>query len=178
MPPVNLRPVNLKQVDWLIISLRIIYLDAFSKAFKKYLPVNLKIRFEKLKNRFIVQGMNTPYTPKKPVLTDWHRADIKAALEKAGWSLRKLAEHHGYAPSTLINALAGQYPNAERIIAEAIGKHPKEIWPSRYDADGVPLKLKAFPRTRPAHWAKPGKKPCIKDTASDAAINGNVEGRK
>ena len=32
-------------------------------------------------------AMNTPQKAKKQ---DWHRADIKAALEKAGWTLRKL----------------------------------------------------------------------------------------
>ena len=27
---------------------------------------------------------------------DWHPADVKCALEKAGWSLRRLSRHHGY----------------------------------------------------------------------------------
>lgn len=71
--------------------------------------------------------------PKKTDLQDWHRADIVAALRKAGWSLRRLATHHGYAaPTTLTNALARPWPKGERLIAEAIGIDPAEIWPSRY----------------------------------------------
>ncbi|PND33745.1 transcriptional regulator [Achromobacter pulmonis] len=71
--------------------------------------------------------------PKKPASSDWHRADIKAALEKAGWSLRRLAAHHGYAaPTTLTIPLNRPWPKGERIIAAAIGVDPAEIWPSRY----------------------------------------------
>lgn len=70
---------------------------------------------------------------KKASPQDWHRADIKSALEKAGWSLRKLSTHHGYAnPNTLQTALNRPWPKAERYIAEAIGVEPAEIWPSRY----------------------------------------------
>ncbi|WP_449392795.1 helix-turn-helix domain-containing protein [Eoetvoesiella caeni] len=71
--------------------------------------------------------------PKKPAPQDWHRADIKAALEKAGWSLRKLSKAHGYAaPTTLTIPLARPWPKGERIIADAIGIDPAKIWPSRY----------------------------------------------
>ncbi|MGH8426375.1 MAG: helix-turn-helix domain-containing protein [Gammaproteobacteria bacterium] len=72
--------------------------------------------------------------PKKAgLLEDWHPADIVAELRKAGWSLRKLAIHHGYkAPSTLKNAIAAPWPKGERLIAEAIGVKPQDIWPSRF----------------------------------------------
>lgn len=74
-------------------------------------------------------------TPKKTDLQDWHRADIVAELRKAGWSLRRLATHHGYAaPTTLTNALARPWPKGERIIAAAIGVDPATIWPSRYES--------------------------------------------
>lgn len=77
-------------------------------------------------------------TPKKPALTDWHRADIKAALEKRGWSLRRLSAHHGYAAGSILMALHAPWPKAERIIARAIGVKPQQIWPSRYHEDGKP----------------------------------------
>lgn len=70
---------------------------------------------------------------KKASLKDWHRADIVAELRKAGWSLRRLATHHGYAaPTTLTTALARPWPKGERLIADAIGIDPANIWPSRY----------------------------------------------
>ena len=77
--------------------------------------------------------MSTLQNAKKPVTEDWHRAEIVCALRMAGWSLRKLSAHHGYAsPTTLINALDHSWPKGERLIAAAIGIDPSEIWPSRY----------------------------------------------
>lgn len=64
--------------------------------------------------------------------TDWHRADIVAALHKQGVSLSQLSIDAGLSPSTLRNALRAPYPRAEEIIAQAIGVTPQEIWPSRY----------------------------------------------
>jgi Ner family transcriptional regulator len=77
--------------------------------------------------------MNKAPHPKKAGKTDWHRADIVAALRKAGWSLRKLAAHHGYAsPTTMTHALDRHWPKGERLIATAIGVAPETIWPTRY----------------------------------------------
>lgn len=86
---------------------------------------------------------------------DWHRADIKAALEKAGWTLRKLAVANGYVAGVMCHPLNQQYPKAEAIIAKAIGETPQAIWPSRYNADGTPKKL-AAPRQR-ATYIKPAR---------------------
>lgn len=80
--------------------------------------------------------MSTRHHPKKTPRGDWHPADIKAALEKAGWSLRRLSLHHGYkSATTLKEALHRRWPKAERLIAEAIGMDPAHIWPRRYPQD-------------------------------------------
>lgn len=63
---------------------------------------------------------------------DMHRADIRAELMKKGISLAQLGVKHGLAKTTLRNALDKPYPRGEKIIAEAIGKAPEDIWPSRY----------------------------------------------
>lgn len=80
------------------------------------------------------------FTPvKKASQEDWHPADVKAALEKAGWTLRALAATHGLTGSTTLSAtLVRSYPINEKRIADALGLHPKDIWPSRYHADGSP----------------------------------------
>jgi len=75
--------------------------------------------------------MSTSLTPKKTA-EDWHRADIVAAVRKAGWSLRKLSIKAELSPGALNNALDRSWPKAERIIAAAIGVEPETIWPSRY----------------------------------------------
>ncbi|RKS87762.1 Nlp family transcriptional regulator [Orbus hercynius] len=66
-------------------------------------------------------------------IQDWHRADIRAALEKQGLSLRKLSREAGLSENTLRNVLDRKWPKGERIIADAIGLNPEEIWPSRYE---------------------------------------------
>lgn len=78
-------------------------------------------------------------TAKKGRPKDWHPADIKAALEKKGWTLRALATHHGLSSSsTLSHTFERSYPLNEKRIAEAIGVPVQTIWPSRYYADGSP----------------------------------------
>ena len=69
---------------------------------------------------------------KKRSNSDWHPADIVAAIRKAGTSLSALGRANGLANTTLRNALDKPYPRAEQIIASAIGVTPEEIWPSRY----------------------------------------------
>lgn len=61
---------------------------------------------------------------------DWHPADIKAALEKRGLSLRALAKQYEY--SHIQRVLQGPWWAAEQIVARAIGVPAQKIWPSRY----------------------------------------------
>ena len=82
--------------------------------------------------------MNTLSKSKKPARQDWHKADIKAAVEKAGYSLRQLSMLHGKAACYMKEALARPLPKAEAIIAKLIGRAPSDIWPSRYEPDGTP----------------------------------------
>jgi len=75
---------------------------------------------------------------KKP-RTGWHRADIKAALEKTGWSMSALSRAHGYNRGVVTQALSNSYPAVERIIADALGIEPWVIWPDRYNDYGQPV---------------------------------------
>jgi Ner family transcriptional regulator len=63
---------------------------------------------------------------------DWHRADVIAGLKKRGWSMASLSRKHGLQSGTLYNALVAPWPKGERLIADAIGVTPQDIWPSRY----------------------------------------------
>ncbi|EAQ65950.1 hypothetical protein MED121_02025 [Marinomonas sp. MED121] len=64
--------------------------------------------------------------------SDWHRADIIAALKKRKLSVRELSRRSGLKENTLANALRSPWPKGEKIIADAIDTTPQEIWPSRY----------------------------------------------
>lgn len=63
---------------------------------------------------------------------DWSRKRIIYELHERNITLHSLSIKAGLAPSTLRNALRVSYPKGERIIAEAIGVEPSEIWVSRY----------------------------------------------
>lgn len=81
---------------------------------------------------------------KKPVIQDWHPADIKAALHKKGITLASIAKAYELtSSSTLSSTFTRSYPLNEKRIADAIGVHPKVIWPSRYNLDGT-RKLQGF----------------------------------
>jgi Ner family transcriptional regulator len=69
---------------------------------------------------------------------DWHPADVLAALKKRGNSLAALSVTNGYHPTAAGKALKRRWPALEALIAEAIGVPAKDIWPSRYGADGLP----------------------------------------
>lgn len=72
---------------------------------------------------------------------DWHRADVIAALHKKGWSVASLAREHKLGESTIRSALDKPYPKSERLIAQAIGVAPAEIWPERFAARNFKPKL-------------------------------------
>lgn len=79
----------------------------------------------------------TTSSPKKASHQDWHKEDVKAALRKKNITLKALADQHGLTSSSPLSAaLERSYPINERRIADALGLHPKDIWPSRYFEDG------------------------------------------
>lgn len=75
---------------------------------------------------------------KKPASKDWHRADIIAAVRKAGSNLQQLSIKYELGAGTLRNALYVPAPKYERLIASFLGMKPEDIWPSRYNQDGTP----------------------------------------
>ncbi|OUE53940.1 regulator for maltose metabolism [Citrobacter freundii] len=76
--------------------------------------------------------------------TDWHPADIIAALHKRRISLAALSRAAGLSSSTLSNALIRPWPKGEWLIARALHLHPATIWPSRY-AGQEDLRLPKYP---------------------------------
>lgn len=87
---------------------------------------------------------------------DWHREDIKAAIRKTGVTLEALALAHKLSRSAVRQTLLRPWPRVQAIVAQHLGVAPQEIWPSRYDAFGAPLKK--------PHWKQrhrtPAPTPC------------------
>ncbi|WP_034918373.1 helix-turn-helix transcriptional regulator [Erwinia sp. 9145] len=68
---------------------------------------------------------------------DMHPADIVASLHKKKITMAAVSRQAGLSSSTLANVLTRPWPKGEFLIAEALGIHPSEIWPSRYfDEEG------------------------------------------
>jgi len=73
---------------------------------------------------------------------DWSRPKIVMALWERGFSLRSLSRANDLAPKTLNAALDRPWPRGERIIAEALGVAPEEIWPSRFEQRAARKKMR------------------------------------
>lgn len=65
--------------------------------------------------------------------TDWESWVIVAKLKMQRKNMRDLSKAAGLGADTLKNALYRPWPKGERIIADALGVAPEEIWPSRYN---------------------------------------------
>ncbi len=82
---------------------------------------------------------------------DWHPADVIAALKKRGVSLRQLARDHDY--SHIDRVLTSPWLAAEKLVADALGLKPSDLWPSRYL--NPEARLRAYQLTRKVKLAKP-----------------------
>ena len=70
---------------------------------------------------------------------DWHSADVRAALSKAGFTLRQVGKLAKYAdPDSARHVLKIPMPRAEAVIAAILRLPASRIWPSRYSDDGLP----------------------------------------
>ncbi|MEO0034382.1 MAG: hypothetical protein RLZZ501_405 [Pseudomonadota bacterium] len=67
----------------------------------------------------------------------WHRADIRAAVEKAGKTLGQLALDNGQKEWACRHALTRRHPPGEKAIAAFIGVPLWELWPDRWRAPRV-----------------------------------------
>ncbi|ELT1238509.1 helix-turn-helix domain-containing protein [Salmonella enterica] len=63
---------------------------------------------------------------------DWPPEIIKARLHMAGFSFRSLSVKAGYSKDSLKSVLRTPCRPYQKIIADALGVSPEEIWPSRY----------------------------------------------
>ncbi|WP_307378553.1 helix-turn-helix domain-containing protein [Pantoea agglomerans] len=86
-----------------------------------------------------------PLYAEAPPLSDWHRADILAAVKKKGGTIVRLSTEAGLAPGTLSNVFTTPWPKGERIIARFIGIPACQIWPERYRRRRPRISRKASP---------------------------------
>ncbi len=75
----------------------------------------------------------------------WTRPDIRAAIEKKGSNLKKLAVDNGLHPSACQRAVAARNIPGERAISEFLRVPLWELWPDRWRAPvtegGAPTRI-------------------------------------
>lgn len=68
----------------------------------------------------------------------WHPADIRAAIIKRGGTYKSVAEAAGISGTAVQTATQANCYVGEQAIASFLQVPAHEIWPSRYDSDGLP----------------------------------------
>lgn len=71
--------------------------------------------------------------------------DIKYQLAKKGFSFVSLDRKYGLSRGICRIAVSSPHTKGEQAIAEALGMHPKDIFPNRYDEYGN--RLRPQPKT-------------------------------
>lgn len=66
------------------------------------------------------------------------RAWVIYQVRMQGHTLAQIAERAGVTRQAIYKVFQTSYPRMEKIIADALGLRPVDIWSERYDADGLP----------------------------------------
>lgn len=83
--------------------------------------------------------------------TGWHAELIKAHIHMRGMTLSKLATDHDLDESACRAALRRPQPQADKVISKFLGVPLHELWPTRYNADGLPIRHVRDENTRNAN---------------------------
>jgi len=67
--------------------------------------------------------------------------EVKEAIRKRGSTLTELGLQAGFSSAAVSIALRRRAPFVQQVIADFLGIPPQEIWPSRYDANGSPIRI-------------------------------------
>lgn len=72
---------------------------------------------------------------------------IRYQLNVDGTSLADVAKEHGIDRRNLYKARRDPFPRVEKILADAVGVTPQELFPDRYNRHGLPARRQPSPRT-------------------------------
>ena len=119
---------------------------------QKHESVRRKINVAALLTRNILLSLmhvSTSDNGPKMKRKDWTPEKVKQALRDAGTTTCALAKKYGVSRQAMSITLRRSNTRGEARIADALGLHPMDIWPSRYDVAGAsvstPFELKPVP---------------------------------
>ncbi len=73
---------------------------------------------------------------------DYEACDILYALKKVNTNCAALDRAYNLARGSCYEATRKGHIEAEQVIANTLGVHPKDIWPSRYDSAGERIRTR------------------------------------
>ena len=68
--------------------------------------------------------------------TNWHPADVIAAVRKSGSTMQAIALAAGFHRTAASHCLSWPVPHANKAIADHLGKSVSDLWPQWFDEDG------------------------------------------
>jgi len=79
------------------------------------------------------------------------RTRVKINLALGGYTLEDLAKKNGLRGNSLSLVFFKPYPRGERIIADALGLQPWDLWPERYE-NGKPNRPNLWYQRKSGAW--------------------------
>lgn len=71
---------------------------------------------------------------------DWPWWKVKGLLESRGKTLKDVAVENGFSRWAAIKVKRIPIPRLQALIAVALDRRPQDIWPTRYDRRGQPVR--------------------------------------
>jgi Ner family transcriptional regulator len=69
--------------------------------------------------------------------------NVKKLITATGITLSELGIQNGFSHAAVSITLKRRQPFVQQIIADRVGMRPQDIWPSRYDKNGSPVRADA-----------------------------------
>lgn len=104
---------------------------------------------------------------KPPAKKDWTPEYIKYRIRSKFASMSALAVLCGLHPTVIRRTLRVPYPKVERVIAEALGTTPADIWPSRYDPELLRTNWRLWRRLSNVNSSTAAASPLVENDQAD-----------
>lgn len=72
---------------------------------------------------------------------DMSPEEVKKLIMDTGITLSELGIQNGFSGAAVSITLKKRQPYVQNVIAKRLNMRPQDIWPSRYDENGSPVRL-------------------------------------
>ena len=75
------------------------------------------------------------------MVADTSPEHVKQMILSTGITLTALSVKHGFSDAAVSIALRKRSPHVQAVVAKHLKMRPQDIWPSRYDVNGSPIRI-------------------------------------